>query len=197
MVNWYLSVIINIALSVFVTGAIIIHIRKYPARIVMRYFTVLSNILCAAAALAVAILRLCGSVPMPVLLLKYVGTCAVSVTLLTVLIFLGPRVGYKFLLTGPDLFLHLICPVLAIVSLIAWDGADMGFPVVFCGVLPTAAYAVLYLYKVVLAPEGKRWEDFYGFNKGGRWRLSAVLMLSGTFLISLGIMAALNENNGP
>ncbi len=48
-----------------------------------------------------------------------------------------------------------------------------------------AAYAVLYLYKVVLAPEGKRWEDFYGFNKGGRWRLSAVLMLSGTFMISL------------
>ena len=183
--NSNLSIITNTALAVFATGAIFSHLRKNPVRAMLRFFTVLSNILCAAAALAVAIGRLCGSLPESVLLLKYTGTSAVTVTLLTVLIFLGPNLGYKFLLTGPDLFLHLICPVLAIISFIAWDGLDMRFPVVFCGVLPVAAYAVLYLYKVVLAPAEKRWDDFYGFNKDGKWVLSAVVMLLGSFLISL------------
>lgn len=180
-----LSVITNIVLAVFAVGAIFSHMKEHPVLLVLRYFTVLSNILCAAAAVAVAAGRLCGSMPMSLLLWKHAGTSAVAVTLLTVLFFLGPKLGYKFLLSGPDLFLHLICPVLAIVSYIAWDSPDMGFGVVFLGVVPTAAYAVLYLYKVLLAPEEKRWNDFYGFNKGGRWKLSGVVMLSGTFLISL------------
>lgn len=180
-----LSFITNMAIAVFVAGAIFSHMRKNPVRAVLRYFTVLSNILCAAAAFAVAIGRLCGTVPVSVLLLKFIGTSAVTVTLLTVLIFLGPNLGYKMLLTGPDLFLHLICPVLAIVSLIAWDRPDMRFADVFYGVLPVAAYAVLYLYKVLLAPVEKRWHDFYGFNKDGKWLISGIAMLSGTFLVSL------------
>ena len=187
IMNWNLSVIINVTMAACAAGAVFFHMRQHPVRVVLRYFTVLSNILCSAAALAVAIGRLCGSVPVFVFLLKYAGTAAVTVTLLTVLIFLGPNLGYRFLLTGPDLFLHLICPVLAIVSFIAWDGLNMGFPVVFCGVLPVAAYTGLYFYKVMLAPAEKRWDDFYGFNKDGKWLLSGVVMLLGTFLISLAL----------
>ena len=185
MISSNLSVITNTVLAVLAAGAIFSHMRKHPILLVLRYFTVLSNILCAAAAVAVAAGRLCGNLPMSVLILKHAGTSAVAVTLLTVLFFLGPKLGYKFLLSGPDLFLHLICPVMAIVSYIAWDSPEIGFSLVFCGVIPTAVYAALYLYKVLLAPEEKRWEDFYGFNKGGRWKLSGVVMLSGTFLISL------------
>jgi hypothetical protein len=48
------------------------------------------------------------------------------------------------------------------------------------GMLPMLLYGAVYLYKVILAPEGRRWEDFYGFNRGGMWPIAAVAMLAGT-----------------
>ena len=38
--------------------------------------------------------------------------------------------------------------------------------------------AYLYINRVLFAPEGRRWEDFYGFNKGGKWPLSLAAMLA-------------------
>ncbi len=180
-----LSILCNAALAVMAVAAVLAHGRKAPLKIVLRYFTALSNLFCAAAALAVAVSRLCGPVPQAVLILKYVGTAAVSVTLLTVMLFLGPFVyDYRTLLTGPDLWLHLICPVLAILSLLLWDRPDAPFGVVFLGVLPVILYGGMYLYRVLLAPPAARWDDFYGFARGGKWYLSLVLMLIAAFLIS-------------
>ena len=167
-----------------VAGAIAAHGRESPLKVILRYFTALSNVLCAIAALAVAIGRLCGSVPQAVFLLKYVGTCAVAVTLLTVLLFLGPTIGYRILMTGPDFWLHIVCPILSAVSLLAWDKSSAGFGVVFLGALPVALYGVLYLYKVILAPPEKRWADFYGFNRGGKWPVSFAAMAAGALLVS-------------
>ena len=77
-----------------------------------RFFTVLSNVLCAAAALL-----MCFASAQPwIWLLKYVGTAAVTVTMLTVLLFLGPSMGYGELLKGRDLFLHLLTPLVALLS---------------------------------------------------------------------------------
>jgi len=179
------SILTNLAIVVFAVAAAIAHGRKAPLRTVMRYFTALSNLLCAAAALTVAVCRICGAVPNGVLMFKYAGTAAVTVTLLTVLIFLGPRVGYKKLFSGPDLWLHLVCPVLAIVSLLLWDKPVLPFAGTLLGVLPVLLYGLLYLYKVVLAPEGRRWPDLYGFNRTGRWPAAFVLMLVGSFAASV------------
>ncbi len=179
------STLLNAAVVGLTAAATAAHCRKAPVKIVLRYYTALSNLLCAAACLAVAITRLCGEVPPAVLILKYVGTAAVAVTFLTVMLFLGPFVyDYKFLLTGPDLWLHLVCPVLAIVSLLLCDKPDAPFGVVFLGVLPVPLYGAMYLYRVILAPPEKRWEDFYGFNRGGKWPLSLAIMVLGAFGIS-------------
>ena len=179
------SILINAAVAGLAAAATAAHGRKVPMKVVLRYYTALSNLLCAAACLAVVIARLCGEVPPAVLILKYVGTAAVAVTFLTVMLFLGPFVyDYKLLLTGPDLWLHLICPVLAIVSLLLWDKPDAPFGIVLLGTLPVLLYGAVYLYRVLLAPPEKRWEDFYGFNRGGRWPLSLVLMLLGAFAVS-------------
>ena len=179
-----LSVLFNLLIAVSALSAIRAHAKNSPPKILLRFFTVLSNILCAAACLAVAAVRLSGGTCEAVFLLKYVGTAAVTVTLLTVLFFLGPFVvPYKVLLSGPDLWLHLICPVLAIVSFLAWDRPELSFPHAFLCVVPVLLYACLYLYKVVFAPEGKRWEDFYGFNRSNRWPLSFMAMMAASFLI--------------
>ena len=60
------------------------------------------------------------------------------------------------------------------------------------GMLPSIVYGIWYLYKVVLAPAEKRWEDFYGFNKGGKWPVYFVAMTVGELLICLGLMALQN-----
>ena len=45
---------------------------------------------------------------------------------------------------------------------------------------------------VLRAPADKRWEDFYGFNKGGKWPISLALMLLGSFLICMALLLLQN-----
>ena len=161
-----------------------------------RYYTCQSNVLCAAAALIMAVFRLCGSMPQAVWILKYTGTAAVTVTMLTVFLFLAPSAGkdwYEVLLKGAgNLFMHLLTPLMALVSFCGFEKQGMTFPQCLWGMLPIVLYGPLYLYRIRFAPEEKRWKDFYGFNKGGKWPVMFSVMLAGTFLICLGIMALQN-----
>ncbi len=179
------SILVNLFIAAGVAAAALRHAKRASARVVLRYFTALSNLFCAAASLAVAVCRVCGTMPAAVGVLKYVGTAAVTVTLLTVVCFLGPTIGYKPLFSGPDLWLHLICPVLAIVSLLLWDKPPMPFGAVILGALPVPVYGVVYLRRVLFAPEERRWPDFYGFNRGGKWPLSFAAMTVGGFAVAL------------
>ena len=68
-----------------------------------RFFTTQSNVLCACASLLTAVFLLSGDLPRWAWTLKYAGTAAVTVTMLTVLFFLWPSIGKdgpKVLLTG-------------------------------------------------------------------------------------------------
>ena len=159
----------------------------------MRFFTTQSNILCAVACLLTGLaLTSEGAIPRWIWMLKYVGTAAVTVTMLTVFLFLAPSIGKdwaKYLLSGTDIFMHLLTPVLALVSFCVFERQGMTFPESLAGLLPVLLYGPLYLYKILFAPPEKRWEDFYGFNKQGKWPVAFVLMLLGTFAICMGIMA--------
>ena len=82
-----------------------------------RYFTVLSNVFCAITALYMAICQAFDRVTPATIFLKYLGTVSVTVTILTVFLFLGPsQGGYGDLLRGENLYMHLIGPLLAILS---------------------------------------------------------------------------------
>ncbi len=155
-----------------------------------RFFTVLSNTLCAVSSLVLLICQLSGQVPQGIWLFKYVGTAAVTVTLMTVLVFLGPTApgGYKDLLTGSGFYMHLLGPVAAIISCCFLEEGTLSFAWSLLGMIPTILYGILYLYKLKAAPPGKNWEDFYGFDKGGHWKVSFTAMMIGTFLICLMLM---------
>ena len=185
------SLILNVLNFVFVAGCIVWGVKKAdPWTRLFRYFTTLSNVFCAIASLIVVICRLCGSLPLWALLLKYVGTAAVTVTMLTVFLFLGPTShDWKGLLTKAELFLHLICPLLAIVSFLFFEKTAMPAWTIAIGSLPVPVYGALYMYKVIYAPEEKRWEDFYGFNRGGKWVISVILMTAAGALIALALWA--------
>ena len=164
--------------------------RWSPARgkKAFRYFTTQSNVLCAISALMMCLFPEAEWA----YYLKIMGTAAVTVTMLTVLFFLGRLYGYKALLTGSDLFMHLITPLLAIISLCVFERRGIGFLTSFVGIIPVALYAPLYLYNVVFAPEEKRWEDFYGFNKDGKWWIAYGMMIAGAAVICVALYAALN-----
>ena len=126
------------------------------------------------------------------LIVKFVGTASVTVTMLTVFLFLAPSVGkgwMKTLLTGrvSDFFMHLVTPLLAIFSLCVFERWEISLPQCLWGMAPVILYGALYIYKTIILPEGKGWEDFYGFNRGGKWPASLAAMTAGTFLICLGL----------
>ena len=158
-------------------------------RYALRFFTTQSNVLCAISALLMCIWpesRFAWD-------LKYVGTTAVTVTMLTVFLFLAPSLGgLGKLLKGSDLFMHLITPLLALISFCVFEKRGMSFKIALLGMLPVVFYGPWYLYKIRFASEGKRWDDFYGFNKGGKWPVSFTMMAIGTFLICIGIMGLQN-----
>ena len=152
----------------------------------LRFFTILSNLFCACACLAVVFCLRSGALPRWVWIVKYVGTSAVTVTLLTVMVFLGPALGYKSQLSGAGFYYHLVGPLLAIVSFCFLERVfDLSFVLSLLGIVPVLLYGLFYLYKVVLCPEEKRWEDFYGYNKSGKWPISFAAMMVGAFVICL------------
>lgn len=152
----------------------------------LRFFTILSNLLCALSALLIVFSLAAGGVPRWIWVMKYICTAAVTVTFLTVMVFLGPTAGYKAMLSSWNLYLHLVGPLLAIFSFCFTERFyPLPLPLSLCGVLPVIAYGAVYLYKVVLCPEGGRWDDFYGFNKSGKWPVSFAAMVVGGVLICL------------
>ena len=160
--------------------------------VIFRYFTVDSNILCAISCgfsvwfMIQALRREKGGIPKAVMLFRFAGTSAVTVTMMTVLLFLGILYGYPAMFAGWNLWLHLLGPLLAILSFV-WLERDGSAPEkrdLFLAALPVIVYGGVYLAMVILIGRDRGgWPDFYGFNLGGRWYLSYLGMITGTLLI--------------
>ena len=156
------------------------------------YFTVDSNVLAALSSLLLLFaelryLRSGRSVPKAVAALKFIGTAAVTLTFFTVVCFLGFLYGFRSMFVGVNLWMHLVTPLLAMLSFCFLETSPtLRFRCVFSGLIPTLVYGFVYMLLVVAL---HRWPDFYGFNMGGRWFISSVLMLLATFLLSLGLWA--------
>lgn len=180
------SIVCNALIVICTAVTVRMDIKKAGVNYVMRFFTIQSNLLCALSALLVLVLRLCGTVPNAALVFKHVGTAAVAVTMTVVVFYLGPiSKNYFSLFKGTNFFLHFFIPVLAIVSLLLWDKPEGGFWIVLLGTLPIPLYAPLYTYKVLYAPESRRWDDFYRLSAGGKWWIGLSAMLLVNFILSL------------
>ena len=168
----------------------------------LRFFTVESNLFSAltCAVMAVLEMRLLATgggpevLPHWAVLLKYLGTCTVTLTMVTVFAFLGPTQGFGNMLVGANFHLHLAGPLMAILTFILLEkGQEVLLPETLLGVLPTIAYGFLYRHMVIGRGEWKGgWEDFYGFNRGGKWRWTFVIMVLASFLLCLALRALHN-----
>lgn len=160
-----------------------------------RYFTTLSNLFSALVALLLMALEIglmakgggMADLPRWAVVLKYVATVSVAVTFLTVMVFLGPIYGYKSQLEGTGAWVHAAGPILAILVFgLLEKGIRLSAGEALLGLLPTLIYGIYYLYMVIVKTEKKGgWEDFYAFNRGGKWPISFSAMVLGTGLICL------------
>ena len=172
--------------------------RQRDYRNTFRYFTTDSNVYAASVSAAMAVFEIryiCTGAHIPkwILLLKYSAASAVLITFLTVLIFLGPtQGGYRAFYEGRGIYTHLLGPAAVIVSFVfcekgivfnAWKVLFSTFPVLLYG-------AVYYKKAVFVSDKNAYWHDFYGFNSGGRWLLSAILMIMAAVLSGIVIALA-------
>ncbi|MBO4406509.1 MAG: hypothetical protein J5849_02310 [Clostridia bacterium] len=157
---------------------------------ILVYYTVDSNLLAGAASLVSAIAgfrRLSDPdrpLPRAVGVFKLSAAASVGLTFLTIMVWLGPPAGYVGAFSNVSLYLHLIVPLLSILSYVFLDRHEpIPFRAIFFTALPTALYGAVYLTNVVFV---RHWKDFYNLYAGGFWILSAIVMLSVSF--GLGVL---------
>ncbi len=181
------SAVINEAI-VFITllamGALLRRTPKEKLGASFRFFTVLSNLFCALSSLMLILCELFNAMPTWAVVLKYMGTAAVTVTLLTVFLFLLPvsKNVEGLLGTWPELIMHLFTPVLAIVSFLCFENKGLSAWVIPLGLLPVVLYGLVYFNRVVVA---KTWDDMYGFNRNGQWKMSFAAMTLGAAVVAV------------
>ena len=194
--------ILSLALNLFVVVNMVFCVRSFfitgtegnmtaSGWHAFQYYTILSNVFCAISCLGVLFFNIksLGSerleMPLPILILKFAGTVAVSVTFLVVITFLGPTIGYGKMFSGANIFMHCLNAIAALAGFLLFE-RGIAFPKkkLFWGMASVFIYGTLYLIMVLIV---KAWPDFYGFATVLRWWISYPAMMAVGYLVSLGI----------
>ncbi len=164
----------------------------------LRYFTVDSNILMGIFALIAAIdeykvlTKKKKEVSNITYILKLTGTVGVTLTMLVTIFFLAPTAPYNplMLFFYSNFFLHLLNPIISIISLICFEKNDkITFKQSFIGIIPMLLYSVYYVLEVVTHTNNgiiEKGYDWYGFFMLGLKSAFFVLplVIGVTYLIS-------------
>lgn len=159
------------------TAAVCLHFDLAIAN--YRYFTNLSNLFMGVCALVLFVCTLLNNMPRWVVLLFYIGTCSLFLTMMTVLLFLAPMnamrgMGYFQLFEGIQLLFHLINPLAAILMfMFLLRLYRIHFLEILLTLIPVVIYGLVYAVMIV----SNTWPDFYGFTFGGRYWLSPIVLI--------------------
>ena len=174
-----------------------------------KFFTTDSNILMgvvSAVFIACEVAVLFGKradIPKTAYIIKLVATSAVTLTFLVVFCYLSIVVNGRvdLLLKNSSVFFHLVNPVLAITTFVAFERTKkINLKHTIWSVLPTAAYGVFYITNVSMHVQNGKVStdfDFYHLIQGGVWQAIFVvpLLLAITYGISVSLWF-LNRNGG-
>jgi len=159
--------------------------------VAFEYFTVLSNLFIGLVGAAIIVFNVKNLIkdenkfPKVLEIIKYVASSAVGVTMFTVIFFLGPTKGFGIMYKSINLFMHLLSPLLAILSFVFLEGKPNNkFYVTAFSILPVFIYGTVYLLNVLVF---ETWTDFYGFNANGLRYVSIIAMSIASYAIGVGI----------
>ena len=180
-------------LGFFVTD----NITKQPFyTTILRYFTTLGDffmMLCCAFS-AICVLRVIRGksekISEVALTFRFVGVCAVTITMLVVVFYLVPIEQDRNLLYGVNRIMHTGGPLLVIISHIVFRlSQSFRFRRALLGMLPLCLYGVYYVGNILINGfgEGPFTNDWYYFFNGSFEHLPiiAAIMIGLSFLISV------------
>lgn len=169
-----------------------------------KYFTVDSNVFAGIISLVMIIVQLLidkgkgrlKKIPKLLHLLKLAATTGVTLTMLVTAFFLAPfQYDFFSLFMDSNLFLHLVIPLVCIVTFVFFEPADISTAQTFAGAVPMLIYAIFYSTNIILHLQNGQTShdyDWYGFLDGGVntiWFV-APLMLAVTWAMALLIQTA-------
>ena len=163
-----------------------------------RFYTVDSNILMGIASFIFIVWEskiLKGSrneIPEKAYVFKLITTVGVSLTFLTVVLYLAPIAshGYFSMFRNSNLFFHFFVPVFSIISFCFCEKTDtIAFKHTFTGTATMVIYALFYTTNVLVHAENGKVSpvyDWYWFVQNGIWSILVVIpiMLIFTYFIS-------------
>ena len=133
-----------------------------------------------------------NEIPKWLYLLKFVATTSTTLTMMIVVLFLGPvaPTGYFSLFVNSNLFFHFLAPLIGVIVFIFFESTNkISFKEMFLGLIPTVLYGLYYLINVLVHMENgvvSYEHDWYGFAQGGVPSIifSIVLMHVSTLVIA-------------
>ena len=134
----------------------------------LKYFTILSNLFEAYASF-IWLYKKNEK-------LKYIAAISVALTFLTVLLFLGPLFGFRFVYIGSNFWFHLIIPLITVIEVILFNNQTFSNKDNLLGLIPVLLYGVFYIGNVLINGIG-HWpnsNDWYGFFS---WGYQALIMI--------------------
>lgn len=218
MRNYKISLILNtiiviltvLATTIMFTGIKFMHgydpVLESTTIGMFKFFTVDSNLLMGITSLIFIIEEIkyknIELISKKIYILKLMATTAVSLTFITVFLYLGPIAehGIPSMLMNSNLFYHLLIPLLSIITFTLFEKTDkIKYKYSFYGVVPTLLYAIYYLINVLTHIENGKVSpdyDWYWFVQNGLWTSIIVLplMLIITYIISI-LLWKINKKN--
>lgn len=171
------AILTNLLIPVFVLWAVVMMLTYNGPRNIFsgygiycfKYFTVDSNVLCALSSLVWLPFGFREfftgrKVPRAVSALRLSGTAAVTLTFLGVMIILGPPQGYRYSFLRENLFMHLLVPVISILSIILVERPE---DLWLRSALPAGVFPAVYMSFYVYFLKQHKFTDFYGLKDYG------------------------------
>lgn len=125
MKKFSIDIILNVVLIILEVIGLIVAYNSLGS-VDLTYYTIDSNIFALIAAVLYLITR--KNIPKMVHFFKYSSTISVLITFLVVIFILLPMYNFNFeflLLYGPNLYLHVLCPIIAVISFIFFEKNDV------------------------------------------------------------------------
>ena len=159
-----IAFIINLCIVVFESIGLILSINKHGL-LVFQFYTELCNYFALVASFLFCIYciiatRKKSKLPTWIHVLRFVSSAGLFITIfvvLTVLIPIQPHTFVDMMFKGSNIFQHLLCPVLSIISFIFFESeTKIATKHIFAIILPTVCYGltciILNILKVITGP---------------------------------------------
>ena len=171
-----------------------------------RFYTVDSNILIGLISFIFIIYEFkllknkIKEIPKFIYILKLIGTCTIALTFFTTLLFLAPQYGFYAMYNNNNIFLHLLVPLLSLITYCFYEKHDNKYIYALYGIIPMFIYSIYYMTRVLihLNNDGLSFKyDFYGFLNGNINNIFIVVpvIYLFTYIISILIIKLNKKNN--